>query len=65
MSALIAAPEASAGQTALFADGRIGFTTAEAPLGHDANATPITGVGSGIRFAFVSGFAGSFTALTH
>ena len=31
-------------------------------LGHDANATPIAGVGSGILFAFVTGFAGSFTA---
>lgn len=44
------------------ADDRIGFNTANALLGHDANATPIAGIGSGIVFAFVAGFAGSFTA---
>lgn len=44
------------------ADDRIGMNTANALLGHDANSTPIAGVGSGILFAFVTGFAGSFTA---
>src|SRR5439155_113606 len=44
------------------ADDRIGFNTANAILGHDAKTTPIAGVGSGILFAFVTGFAGSFTA---
>jgi hypothetical protein len=44
------------------ADDKIGFNTANAVLGHDANTTPIAGVGSGILFAFVTGFAGSFTA---
>jgi hypothetical protein len=44
------------------ADDKIGFNTANALLGHNAHATPIAGVGSGILFAFVTGFAGSFTA---
>ncbi|MGW7443689.1 hypothetical protein [Kitasatospora sp. NPDC054795] len=43
-------------------DDEIGFTSADALLGHDAHGTPITGVVSGILFAFVSGLAGSFTA---
>ncbi|MFG2720611.1 hypothetical protein ACGFW5_20260 [Streptomyces sp. NPDC048416] len=44
------------------ADDQIGFNTADAMLGHDALATPIAGVASGVLFAFVSGLAGSFTA---
>lgn len=44
------------------ADDTIGFNTANALLGHNANTTPINGIGSGIVFAFVSGLAGSFTA---
>lgn len=44
------------------ADDTIGFNTANALLGHDARATPISGIASGILFAFVTGFAGSFTA---
>ncbi|SOB89049.1 hypothetical protein [Streptomyces sp. 1331.2] len=43
-------------------DDEIGFSSADALLGHDAHGTPITGVLSGILFAFVSGLAGSFTA---
>ncbi|MEU1287576.1 hypothetical protein [Kitasatospora sp. NPDC005856] len=43
-------------------DDEIGFTSADALLGHDAHGTPITGVLSGILFAFVTGLAGSFTA---
>ncbi|MBO1415036.1 hypothetical protein J0670_10520 [Streptomyces sp. FH025] len=43
-------------------DDEIGFSSADALLGHDAHATPIAGVASGIVFAFVSGLAGSFTA---
>ncbi|MFD7908708.1 hypothetical protein ACFV4G_41515 [Kitasatospora sp. NPDC059747] len=43
-------------------DDQIGFGTADALLGHDAHGTPITGVVSGVLFAFVSGLAGSFTA---
>lgn len=43
-------------------DDDIGFNTANALLGHDANTTAIGGIGSGILFAFVSGLAGSFTA---
>ena len=45
------------------ADDDIGFNTANAMLGHTANSpTAITGIGSGILFAFVAGLAGSFTA---
>jgi len=44
------------------ADDKIGFNTANTLLGHNANTTPIAGVGSGILFAFWTGFAGSFTA---
>ena len=43
-------------------DDQIGFNSANAMLGHDANATAIGSIGSGIVFAFVSGLAGSFTA---
>lgn len=44
------------------ADDDIGFNTANALLGHNARATPISGIASGILFAFVTGLAGSFTA---
>lgn len=40
----------------------IGGTVADAVLGHDAKATAIGGIASGLLFAFVSGFAGTFTA---
>ena len=43
-------------------DDQIGFNSANAILGHDANSTPIGSIASGILFAFVSGLAGSFTA---
>ncbi|MDH6128781.1 hypothetical protein [Kitasatospora sp. GP82] len=43
-------------------DDEIGFTSANAMLGHNAHATPIGGIASGVVFAFVSGLAGSFTA---
>ncbi len=43
-------------------DDDIGFSTANALLGHDAKNSAIGGIGSGILFAFVSGLAGSFTA---
>jgi MFS family permease len=42
-------------------DDQIGVNTAHTVLGHDPTA-PISGVASGIVFAFVSGMAGSFTA---
>jgi hypothetical protein len=49
--------------SAQVADDDIGFNTANAMLGHTANSpTAITGIGSGILFAFVAGLAGSFTA---
>ncbi|RIV39089.1 hypothetical protein [Micromonospora radicis] len=43
-------------------DSVIGDTMANAALGHDAKATPITGTAAGLLFAFVSGLAGTFTA---
>jgi hypothetical protein len=43
-------------------DDDIGFNAANAALGHDAKTTPISGIASGILFAFVTGVAGSFTA---
>lgn len=44
-------------------DDDIGFNSANAMLGHTANSpTAISGIGSGILFAFVAGLAGSFTA---
>ncbi|GAA3233780.1 hypothetical protein ACFO1B_23435 [Dactylosporangium siamense] len=43
-------------------DREIGFNVANGILGHDANTTPIDGIGAGILFAFVTGLAGSFTA---
>ncbi|PZF97844.1 hypothetical protein [Micromonospora deserti] len=43
-------------------DSVIGDTVADTVLGHDAKATAIAGTGAGLLFAFVSGFAGTFTA---
>ncbi|MEU4805560.1 hypothetical protein [Actinosynnema sp. NPDC023587] len=48
--------------SAAFVDATIGDNVANALLGHDAKATPITGVTAGVVFAFVSGLAGTFTA---
>ncbi len=42
-------------------DDQIGVNTADTVLGHDPQA-PISGIASGVVFAFVSGMAGSFTA---
>ncbi|MFD2765109.1 hypothetical protein [Micromonospora eburnea] len=43
-------------------DKTIGDNVANTVLGHDAKATAITGTAAGLLFAFVSGFAGTFTA---
>jgi len=43
-------------------DQQIGFNSADAMLGRNANATPLGGVLSGVLFAFATGLAGSFTA---
>jgi hypothetical protein len=43
-------------------DDDIGFNGANTLLGHDARTTPISGIASGVLFAFVTGLAGSFTA---
>ncbi|MEU4775343.1 hypothetical protein [Micromonospora sp. NPDC023644] len=43
-------------------DSVIGDTVADALLGHDAKGTAISGTAAGLLFAFVSGFAGTFTA---
>jgi hypothetical protein len=40
----------------------IGQHVADALLGHDADGTAIAGTAGGLLFAFVSGFAGTFTA---
>lgn len=48
--------------TPALVDDQIGFNTADALLGRNAEATPVGGVASGILFAFVTGLAGSFTA---
>lgn len=48
--------------SAHFVDSTIGDNVANTLLGHDAKATPIEGILSGIAFAFVSGIAGTFTA---
>jgi MFS family permease len=48
--------------SAEFADRTVGDNVANTLLGHDARATPITGIAAGIAFAFVSGLAGTFTA---
>lgn len=45
-----------------FVDSVIGDNVANTLLGHEARATPIAGTGAGLLFAFVSGFAGTFTA---
>jgi hypothetical protein len=45
-----------------FVDSVIGDNVANTLLGHEAKATPIVGTGAGLLFAFVSGFAGTFTA---
>lgn len=45
-----------------FVDSVIGDNVANTLLGHDAKSTPIAGSGAGLLFAFVSGFAGTFTA---
>lgn len=45
-----------------FVDSVIGDNVANTLLGYEAKATPITGTGAGLLFAFVSGFAGTFTA---
>jgi len=43
-------------------DSVIGANVADTVLGHDAKQDPITGTLAGLVFAFVSGFAGTFTA---
>jgi hypothetical protein len=48
--------------SANLADDEIGINTAKGILGYDGSTTAISGVGTGILFAFVSGLAGSFTA---
>lgn len=45
-----------------FVDSVIGDNVANTLLGHEAKSTPILGTGAGLVFAFVSGFAGTFTA---
>src|SRR5215213_802022 len=45
-----------------FVDSVIGDNVASTLLGHEAKSTPILGTGAGLVFAFVSGFAGTFTA---
>ncbi|MFI7672425.1 hypothetical protein [Actinophytocola sp. NPDC049390] len=45
-----------------FVDSVIGDNVANTLLGHEAKETPIVGTGAGLLFAFVSGFAGTFTA---
>jgi hypothetical protein len=45
-----------------FVDSVIGDNVATTLLGHEAKSTPITGAGAGLAFAFISGFAGTFTA---
>lgn len=45
-----------------FVDSVIGDNVANTLLGREAKDTPITGTFSGLLFAFVSGFAGTFTA---
>jgi hypothetical protein len=48
--------------SAEFVDQTIGDNVANTLLGHDAKATPITGMAAGVLFALVSGVAGTFTA---
>ncbi|MGH3662386.1 MAG: hypothetical protein ACRDTQ_11085 [Micromonosporaceae bacterium] len=45
-----------------FVDSVIGDNVANTLLGHDAKETAIAGTAAGLLFAFVSGFAGTFTA---
>jgi hypothetical protein len=45
-----------------FVDSVIGDSVANTLLGHDAKTTPLTGTFASMVFAFVSGFAGTFTA---
>lgn len=45
-----------------FVDSVIGDNVASTLLGHEAKSAPITGTGAGLVFAFISGFAGTFTA---
>ncbi|MDQ3788525.1 MAG: hypothetical protein M3422_14945 [Actinomycetota bacterium] len=45
-----------------FVDSVIGDNVANTLLGYEAKETPIAGTGAGLLFAFVSGFAGTFTA---
>lgn len=45
-----------------FVDSVIGDNVANTLLGHEAKTTAITGTFAGFLFAFVSGFAGTFTA---
>jgi hypothetical protein len=45
-----------------FVDSVIGDNVANTLLGREAKTTPILGTGAGLVFAFVSGFAGTFTA---
>lgn len=45
-----------------FVDSVIGDNVANTLLGREAKATPIVGTFAGLVFAFVSGFAGTFTA---
>lgn len=45
-----------------FVDSTLGDNIANGLLGHDAKESAISGLGSGLLFAAVSGFAGSFTA---
>lgn len=45
-----------------FVDSVIGDNVASTLLGHEAKSTPIAGTVAGLVFAFISGFAGTFTA---
>jgi hypothetical protein len=48
--------------SARFVDREIGMTVADSVLGADARQMDLAGVLGGVAFAFVSGFAGTFTA---
>lgn len=62
VAAIVAGFVLTAIWSAPFVDSVIGDSVANGLLGHDAKATPISGVLAGTLFAFVSGLAGSFTA---
>ncbi|MEV7042010.1 hypothetical protein [Amycolatopsis sp. NPDC051061] len=62
VAAIVAGFALTALWSAPFVDSVIGDSVANGLLGHDAKATPISGVLAGTLFAFVSGLAGSFTA---